>query len=77
MSDPLQRLGEKLVTLLAEKVGIELTAEELVAHGTQALALVGDLLTNKAKRDADAAAEAAAGKITTLEEAEASAKRPR
>ncbi len=56
---------------------MQLDAGQVVELGAVALAQIGDLIAGRAWRDARAAGDAAASRITTLEEAEASAKAPR
>lgn len=71
------QLSEQLVDQVAKKLGLELDAAQLVELGAKAIGNVADLVSAKAWREAKAAGAAAAARITTLEEAEASAKAPR
>lgn len=77
MSDEAQKLAEDAVREVASALGLKVDAAQVVALGAQAVAHIGDLITAKAWRDAKASGQAAAAKITTLEEAETSARSPR
>lgn len=74
--DP-SKLAEQAVDAVAKQLGVELNAEQLVELAGKAVAHIGDLVSAKAWRDAHAVGDAAAANITSLEEAEASARRPR
>lgn len=70
-------LVEQAVQAIAGQLGVELDADQVVELAARAIDNIGDLVSAKAWREARAAGDAAASTITTLEEAEASAKRPR
>lgn len=76
MTNP-QELAELVVGEVAQQLGVKLDAAQLVELGAKALANIGDLVSAKAWRDAHAAGDAAASRITTLEQAEESARKPR
>lgn len=77
MNDDVQRVAEQLVTQVAGELGVQVDAAQVVQLGAAAVGQVSDLISAKAWRDAKAAGNAAAATITTLEQAEDSAKRPR
>jgi hypothetical protein len=77
VNDDVQRVAEQLVTQVAGELGVQVDAAQVVQLGAAAVGQVSDLISAKAWRDAKAAGNAAAATITTLEQAEDSAKRPR
>lgn len=77
MSPEIQALAEQLVTEVAGKLGVTVDAAQVVQLGAAAVGQVSDLVSAKAWRDAKAAGSAAAASITTLEQAEESARKPR
>jgi hypothetical protein len=71
-----QRVAEQLVGQVADALGVKVDPAMLVQLGAAAAGNVVDLVSGKAWRDAKAAGNAAADSITTLQQAEDSAKRP-
>lgn len=77
MTPDIQRIFEQGVALAADELGIKVDAAELERLAAIAAANVVDLVSAKAWRDAKAAGAAAAAVITTIEQAEESARKPR
>ncbi len=77
MTPDVQRVAEQLVTQVADALGLKVDVAEAVRLGAIAASNVVDLVSGKAWRDAKAAGNAAAAPITTLAEAEESARKPR
>lgn len=76
--DPvISKAAEGVVTALAQQLGVSVDAEAAVEFAERAIEYLGDAITANAWRAAQEAGQAAAAQITTLEEAEASARRPR
>lgn len=75
---PVESIARALVDEVAKQLGVSIgDSQQLAELATRATAHVADLVSARAWRDARAAGDAAAERITTLEEAEASARRPR
>jgi hypothetical protein len=74
MTADIQRVFEQGVALVADELGVQVDAAQLVQLGAAAVTNAVDAISGKAWRDAKAAGNAAAAGITTLEQAEESAK---
>lgn len=72
-----KELAEEAVREIAGHLGVKLEAEQVVELAGKAVVHIGDLISAKAWRDARAVGDAAAERITTLEQAEESARKPR
>jgi hypothetical protein len=73
----LKALAELAVVETAKQLGVKLDVDQVLELGAKLVANVTDLVSAKAWRDAKSAGEAAAARITTLEQAEESARKPR
>lgn len=77
MSDPAKQLGEEFVRSVAAQMGVNVDPEQVAALVARAALHLSEVIGAKAWRDAKEAGDLAASKITTLEQAEESAKRTR